>query len=239
MSLNYITSYDDLYHANQNIFVSEGVFTGDLNIAMSRQSPINPDLPEIGSYLQLDGDGEPTWVGTTDIAEASITHASFTIQQTVIDNYPNFKTLLLDDLLVSASIPIALDKGSFSIDHTIRGVFLVFVNYQVGIPGNNVCYEFKTETKIAPNNDNPNDGYNENSRLGLISSTIFNGLNEKFFIDKTYSFTTSFVIDTYTTNLNNTYVRFRCRKQNNTMTNGTINKVDDVVYSSISVMRIS
>lgn len=246
MSLNNISDYASLYQASTEIFVDDLVFTGDLNIGMSKrnQGP-DPNLPaEIGSIFQVNNDLEVTWKKYEQIDEAAITHATFSIKETDIDT-TTFKTVQMEAGIVSASIPLAVDGLTFSIPGTLKGVFLVFVNYQVVIPGNNVCYEFKTETKVAENNNDPNVGFNTASRLGLLTTTVFSGLDEKFFTNKYYTFNTSFVIDSYTnTNTLNTYVRFRCRKQGDSMANGSLYNNSssfnaDKIYSTISILRIS
>lgn len=233
MSLNQISNYSQLYEATEDIFVSDCVFNGDLNINMSRTSPINPAPAPVGSYLVLNASSEVTWSTVQSLVDAELTNAVFGVQTVVIDSTDTFKTVPMTKIIESAQITYDALRKIFIIPNTVKGVFLVFANYTFNIPGNGVCYEIKPEFKISPDNDNPDNGYDNTSRKGLLSTTVFSDLDNKFLDGPKYNFITSFVFDTYTTGLNNTYVRLRCRKQNSTMEDGRLES------ARISVIRIS
>jgi len=240
MSINNLTNYDSLYSANYSIGVGDLYFIKDLNINVKRDT--NP-----GDILKLNAGNNIEWVPLEQVAAATLTRATFKFQDKDIIS-SDYSNLTMD--FVSNNLKDPSDKIELGIDNTgssqfitidnkgnttNRGVFLVMINYNVTMQDNEQCYQFKVEKKVALNNDNPNDGYDTTSRLGMCTTPVLKNLGNKFYQLTYYNVNTTFVVDSYVQGLEKVFIRIRCRKQNSEMENATL--LGD--SSSITIVRIS
>lgn len=239
MSLNNITNYNELFSATTDVYLSDVVFENDLNINMSTAN--------VGDVLAVDDNSDIVWIAINELEGASIEHAVIEFKELTINTpeAPNPAEIIMkmNVLIPDASGKITIEGGVdndlyIKIDNTVKGTFIAYVNYVVDVPDNEQCYQFKTEFKVALNNDDPTTGFDANSNIGLCTTILSKDLltDPYFNVDNIeQSTTTVFTFGTYTEGLNNTYIRTRVKKLSPTMQDADI----DANYSTITIVRLT